>query len=78
MAAGELAAAVQQAVADAVDNLIRVGTVTAIPAPKVTVTIAGGGSVTLPRNAAYTPTVGDTVQILCARRGGWFILCKIA
>lgn len=39
-----------------------VGTVTAVHTPLVTVTVRGA-SLTLPKLASYTPSVGDTVQI---------------
>lgn len=39
-----------------------VGTVTAIALPKVTVTVRGA-SLSLPKLASYSPTVGDVVQI---------------
>ena len=74
----DIAAAVQQKVDDAIANLILLGEVTAIAAPKVTVEIAGGGELTLPRLSTYSPTIGDKVQILAMRKGSWFVLGKMA
>lgn len=55
----------------------KVGKVTAIVGNKVTVTVENG-SVTINRNAGYTPTVGDVVVINAMTPGSWFVLCKFA
>lgn len=53
------------------------GVVTAVVAPKVTVTVLGG-SKTLPRLASYAaPVAGDVVLIACPD-GAWCVLGKIA
>jgi hypothetical protein len=52
------------------------GTVTAVPAPKVTVDVVGG-VMTLPRFTWYTPIVGDVVIVLQSPTG-WLVLGKIA
>lgn len=54
----------------------KIGTVTAIVGSKVTVAF-DNGSVTLAKNAAYAPTVGDTVVINLMTKGSWFVLCKL-
>lgn len=58
-----LARAINQKIEQLIGGMWRVGTVTAIASPKVTVTLDDGGSLTLPKLASYSPTVGDTVQI---------------
>jgi hypothetical protein len=54
----------------------KIGTVTAIVGSKVTVAF-DNGSLTLAKNAAYTPTVGDTVVINLMTKNSWFVLCKL-
>lgn len=59
-------------------ELRRVGQVTAIVGTKVTVSLPGGGTMTLPRMAHYTPTVGDKVHIDCTLSGSWIVVGKPA
>lgn len=54
----------------------RTGTVTGTSGTKVIVTV-GSNSVTLPRLASYTPTIGDIVHIDTAGPG-WLVLGKSA
>jgi len=54
----------------------RVGTVSGTSGTKVVVAV-DGGSVTIPRLASYTPTIGDIVHIDTAG-AGWLVLGKSA
>lgn len=54
----------------------KIGTVTAIVGSKVTVAF-DNASLTLAKNAAYTPTVGDTVVINLMTKNSWFVVCKL-
>lgn len=57
------------------DSLRLVGTVSGTSGNKVIVTVRGA-SVTLPRLASYTPTVGDVVHI--QGPAPWLVLGKTA
>lgn len=58
----ELPDAVEKRLAELVEELRKVGTVTSTNGTQVTVTVQGA-SLTLPRLASYTPTIGDVVII---------------
>lgn len=58
-------------------SLRKIGTVTAIVGTKVTVTV-DNGSMTLPRMAHYSPTVGDKVHVDCLISGSWIVVGKPA
>lgn len=55
----------------------KIGKVTAVVGNKVTVDVENG-SITIARNAAYTPAVNDIVVINAMIPGSWFVLCKFA
>lgn len=55
----------------------KTGTVTGTSGTKVVVLVEGG-SMTLPRLASYTPTVGDVVQIDAMVSGSWLVIGKPA
>lgn len=61
---------------DLLSRMWRVGTVTGTSGTKVIVTV-DGASLTLPRLATYTPTLGDVVQIAYPPARP-FVLGKIA
>jgi hypothetical protein len=58
----ELPDAVEKRLAELIEELRKVGTVTSTNGTQVTVTVQGA-SLTLPRLASYTPTIGDVVII---------------
>lgn len=72
----DISVAVEQVRAQLLASLWRTGTVSGTSGTRVVVSVEGG-SMTLPRLASYTPTVGDVVQI-AARPGGWLVLGKSA
>lgn len=69
--------AISLLIEQALANRHKVGVVTAIASPKVTVTV-DNGSMDLPRLASYTPTVGDVVHIDASIQGAWLVLGKSA
>jgi hypothetical protein len=68
--------AMEQRLADAADRHAT-GQVSAVVGNKITVTTTGGASLTIPRLATWTPTVGDVV-VIAKTPGGWVALGKIA
>lgn len=72
--------AVAAAVADLRAELLaatwRSGTVSGTSGTKVVVAVQGG-SMTIPRLASYTPTIGDAV-LIAATPIGWIVLGKSA
>lgn len=65
---------IEQRLAELVDRLLRVGTVTGTAAGGRVVVSVDGASMTLPRLTLYTPVVGHTVLILCIKPKAWFVL----
>jgi hypothetical protein len=55
----------------------RTGQVSAVVGNKVTVVTSGGGSLTIPRLATWTPAGGDIV-VIAMTPAGWIALGKIA
>ncbi len=54
-----------------------IGKVTAVVAPKITVTTTGGASMTIPRLSTWTPAVNDVV-VIAMTPAGWVALGQIA
>lgn len=71
-----LARAINDKIEKVTGGMWRVGTVTAISLPTVTVTLDDGGSLTLPKLANYSPAINDVVQIAWPKNRP-FILGKI-
>lgn len=68
--------AVEQRLADA-EERFRIGQVTAVVDPQVTVVTAAGAEVTLPRLAGWTPVIDDVV-LIAITPAGWIVLGAIA
>jgi len=73
----DLARAVTDLVQEALSNARKVGTVTGTSGTRVVVTV-GTSSLTLPRLASYTPTVGDVVHIDATVPNAWLVIGKTA
>jgi len=73
----DIPGAVTEKLAEALAACRKVGTVTAISGTRVIVSVSGG-SMTLPRMAHYTPTVGDVIQIDATVQDSWVVLGKVA
>lgn len=69
--------AISKALAEFRASLRKTGKVTGTSGSKVIVTV-DGGSLTLARLAQYVPTVGDVVNVDCAKEGSWLVLGKTA
>lgn len=61
----------------AAGDRFRMGQVSAISAPKVTVITSGGASMLVSRLATWTPVVGDMV-LLAVTPAGWIAIGKVA
>lgn len=76
MSVTRLVQAMDQRLADAGQQFC-VGQVSAVVGNQVTVTTLGGGSMTIPRLATWTPTISDVV-VIAMTPAGWVALGKIA
>ncbi|GAA3877716.1 hypothetical protein GCM10022243_48070 [Saccharothrix violaceirubra] len=73
----DLHAAIDIALAELRRSARATGTVSGTSGTKVVVAVSGG-TLTLPRLASYTPTVGDVVVIDTLQPGAWLVLGKPA
>lgn len=69
---------IEARLAELVNRLLRVGTVTGTAVGGKVVVSVAGASMTLPRLKSYTPTVSESVLILAAKPGAWIVLGSAA
>jgi hypothetical protein len=70
--------AIEQRLAELLDGLLQVGTVTGTAVGGKVVVSLRGASVTLPRLKSYTPTTGEAVLVLCVKPGAMLALGSAA